>query len=669
MSSIEKETTLDTNPRSNAVYYGQDVYSSEENSKISDADSDFDPVGFNKPKKSFDDIWLSKITAHESPNGKKRSKKNIKNTKNTTNDNIDIEDELDPELVALVEGRRSESVSNTKSTKEVPKVSPTKDDDIIKITNSEIENDDVTIIKTSSKIKANEKETSKKETNQINKNANVDEYNISEIKKLAEKYPNTYWKERHAFPEQGGPIDFIDADHPLRLLPTSISDQGPITGIQLSQCGEMLATFSNTGFVKIWDTNTFSLLRKLKDPEEANIEEFYVGQFTPDSKYVITGGKLKDRKMWSNADEDNHILPCPLKVFDILTGECVARLSGHTEEIICVKRVVYKETNYWITTSQDGFIRRWPMKDDWITPLEESKAFVDGVSCMVFSVSFVPNTGNRFFVAACDERVKLFDMEACKVVQTFDQIYSSYCDCVKFIEPLENLEYQPQPQLNDENDEVCEIIEDTKAETGDGSIVIESQEMQVDTNDAETKTIKEESLDNKTETVCDEKPKVQNTPELDKKVDSDQNCAYLLTRGVELLDSENNTVSSIPNTVTLHKLVFPSEDSNKFELVEIRRFHNEEYLSNSWLIRIVSNGRYVLAPTYNGLVFVFHLSTGKLAAILRDHQSIEVRDAKFHPFRKMLFTSSDDGSVMVYSQEKDESTEQLVNSTNTDETG
>ncbi|KAJ1676424.1 hypothetical protein EV182_008216, partial [Spiromyces aspiralis] len=74
------------------------------------------------------------------------------------------------------------------------------------------------------------------------------------------------------------------------------------------------------------------------------------------------------------------------------------------------------------------------------------------------------------------------------------------------------------------------------------------------------------------------------------------------------------------------------------------------YLSNSWLIRITSNGRYLLAPTLNGQVFVFHLATGQVTAVLRDHESLEVRDVKFHPFRKLLFTCSDDGMVKVYTQ-------------------
>lgn len=89
-----------------------------------------------------------------------------------------------------------------------------------------------------------------------------------------------------------------------------------IIGMTLSADGTMLATFSNIGAVKIWDVeNEFKLIQKLRDPDEKNIDEFYCGQFTSDMQdHIVTGGKLKDRHRWSAEDEDNHILPCPIKV-------------------------------------------------------------------------------------------------------------------------------------------------------------------------------------------------------------------------------------------------------------------------------------------------------------------------------------------------------------------
>ncbi|KAJ1879376.1 hypothetical protein LPJ66_011705, partial [Kickxella alabastrina] len=366
-------------------------------------------------------------------------------------------------------------------------------------------------------------------------------FDPSRVAELAARYPDLYWKELATAAESPSDchviddstrIDFIDDEHPLELLTSNMSDQMALTGMALSPDGTMLATFGSSGHVHIWDTDSFECLTTLRDLSEPNIDEFFVGQFTPNSEYLVVGGKLKDRKRWSEADEDNHILPCPLKVFNVLTGQVVARLEGHSEEILCAKSVVYKGENYFVTTSQDGYIRRWHMDSDWVVLLD-SQEVEDGITCMAFTVSFVPNTGNRFFLASTDDHVTLMDLENCKIVQRFDPIYSSYCDCGKFIELVEEPVYQPRKPVA----------------IDDGDDIGVSSAASVPT----TTTI----------------PKVFGA------------YAYFVTRGVELLDAEDNTVSSRPNTCTLHRLVYPTEPDGKFELQEIRRYHHDEYLSNS----------------------------------------------------------------------------------------
>jgi WD40 repeat protein len=129
--------------------------------------------------------------------------------------------------------------------------------------------------------------------------------------------------------------------------------------------------------------------------------------------------------------------------------------------------------------------------------------------------------------------------------------------------------------------------------------------------------------------------------------------SYFITRGVELLDAEDNTVNSIPNTVCLHKLIHPTSPGGSFQIEEVKRFKHDDYSSNSWLIKITSNGRYILAPTFHGQVFVFNIASGEVTAVFKDHQEIEVRDVLFHPTKKLVFTCADDGSVRVYRSEKD----------------
>lgn len=124
--------------------------------------------------------------------------------------------------------------------------------------------------------------------------------------------------------------------------------------------------------------------------------------------------------------------------------------------------------------------------------------------------------------------------------------------------------------------------------------------------------------------------------------------SYFVTRGVELLDAEDNTVNSIPNTVRLHKLIYPTTAGTSFKIEEVRKYKHDDYNSNSWLIKTTSNGRYILAPTFNGQVFVFNIATGEVTGVFRDHEEIEVRDVMFHPRKKLVFTCADDGSVRVY---------------------
>ncbi|CAG8640317.1 23367_t:CDS:10, partial [Cetraspora pellucida] len=410
----------------------------------------------------------------------------------------------------------------------------------------------------------------------------VPQYQPSLVEKASILYPDNYWK-FHA-ESNTGMINYINEEHQLELINVDVRDQGPITGMTLSPDGAMLVTFCNVGCAKIWDTADFKLIQKLRDTEEVNIDEFFVGKFIPNHTRMAIGGKLKDRHHWSKDDDDNHILPCPLKIFDVITGKVIARLEGHTEEILCVKTVIYKGAPYFLTTSQDGYIIKWKMRDDWTT-LISKQPMVDGLTCMAFTVSFVPNTANRYFMAATDEHVRLYDFDAAQLMQTFsDNMYSQYCDCGKFIHPIESLEDQ---EINDDSVEEC----NSKSK------------------------------------------KKQISPKF----------AYFVTRGVEILDAEGGKIgdASRVNVCILHKLIYPSKKGQPFELKEVRRYGHKDYHSNSWLIKISSNGRYITAPTMTGHVFIFNLRTGNVTAILRDHEDLEVRDVIFHPWKPLLFTSAD----------------------------
>ncbi|KAI8099614.1 WD40-repeat-containing domain protein [Halteromyces radiatus] len=410
---------------------------------------------------------------------------------------------------------------------------------------------------------------------------------LERMKELTERYPDKFWQ-YHA--DSGhAMIDAINENHVLEPVQCNISDQGAITGLTLSPNGLLLATFSTIGSIKIWDIgNDLRMVRKLRDADEPNIDEFYCGQFVADApEIVVAAGKLKDRHQWSSEDEDNHILPCPIKIFNMETGKVIAKLEGHDEEILCIKALRFNGENYYISTSQDGHIIKWRMADDWITLLDWKK-MEDEETCMAFTVSFLPNAGNKYFLAACDEHLRLYDFEHGKLIQTFENLYSSYCDCGKFINWLDESSYW-----------------DTLKET------------------ASTKASRQQ-----------------------------QQYAWFISRGAELCDESGGITS--PNTCTLHRLVYPNEEDGLFTLEEIRRYKHEDYIANSWLVKVASNGRYMLAPTMYGQVFVFNLLSGQLTAILKHHEDMEIRDVVFHPYAPLMFSSGDDGAVKVYSYKSDD---------------
>ena len=98
----------------------------------------------------------------------------------------------------------------------------------------------------------------------------------------------------------------------------------------------------------------------------------------------------------------------------MVKGTVLSRLEGHEEEVLNVQTCYFRNSAYYVSASQDGYIFKWEMEPDWCT-LRKKTRLEDGETCMVFTISFVPNTGNKYFIAACDDRIKLFDFEVGKV--------------------------------------------------------------------------------------------------------------------------------------------------------------------------------------------------------------------------------------------------------------
>ncbi|KAJ9049635.1 hypothetical protein DSO57_1022256 [Entomophthora muscae] len=249
-------------------------------------------------------------------------------------------------------------------------------------------------------------------------------------------------------------IDRISSVEFLTPKKDVMHDQGAVMSVKISPDGKLLASFCKVGHVKLWDLETFELLATLRDRSELDIDEFYVGVFSPNQKYIVTGGKRKDRRHWSINDNDNRILPCTIKVFDTLTGKVTARLEAHSEEVLGIKGAYFRGVHYYLSSGQDGCIWKWRLSEDHTQIISRSK--IADSSSIVFNVSFLPNVGNKYFIAACDKNLKIYDFETEKLVQTFETAYTAYCDNVKFV--------SPHSDIREEWDSIDEPSEDVDFE-------------------------------------------------------------------------------------------------------------------------------------------------------------------------------------------------------------
>ncbi|PRP82326.1 hypothetical protein PROFUN_10230 [Planoprotostelium fungivorum] len=255
-------------------------------------------------------------------------------------------------------------------------------------------------------------------------------FNAQEIMKLAKSNPDHYF----SIPADGNMMDEINDHHPLKLQHV-ISHQGAFYCMRLSPDFKMLATCTNLGAIQIWNTTTWKLVIEMRDRKEKHIEEFFVLSWSEDGRFIIAGGKLKSRTSWSLQDEDCHILPCPLKVFNITSGEVVETLHGHEEEILCLKRIKFDGETFLISGSEDGRMIKWKMNRDY--GLVKKEMMDDLTTNMVISLTFVPDCGNRYYLASSDTDIKLFDFQHGKMVASWPNPYSYLCDSIEVVCPRE----------------------------------------------------------------------------------------------------------------------------------------------------------------------------------------------------------------------------------------
>jgi WD40 repeat protein len=110
------------------------------------------------------------------------------------------------------------------------------------------------------------------------------------------------------------------------------------------------------------------------------------------------------------------------------------------------------------------------------------------------------------------------------------------------------------------------------------------------------------------------------------------------------LEDEKEKLPMVKNECHLRKINF---EDGVWSIEIIQSYQDDDYLSNSYLVKIISNGKYLFSPDNNGKVFIWNLKSGNLVSILNDHLNNEVRDIMI--FDSFLFTCGDDSSVLIYS--------------------
>jgi WD40 repeat protein len=141
---------------------------------------------------------------------------------------------------------------------------------------------------------------------------------------------------------------------------------------------------------------------------------------------VVAGGKTKDRKRWCDQDDDNHVLPTSLHLWDVYQGTVLVQLPGHQEEILDIKVILSHSHQYkLVSVGQDGTM----MLSVWNIDDQSVQSSILSLGTMVFSVDVL---STRYLVCAVDDCIGIVDLKIEHMVASWKQ-NSCYCDFVFFV--------------------------------------------------------------------------------------------------------------------------------------------------------------------------------------------------------------------------------------------
>jgi len=232
------------------------------------------------------------------------------------------------------------------------------------------------------------------------------------------------------------PVQYINSNYPLTNI-AKLNHNGDVYTMAWSTKSNMICTGSSLSTIRVFDRKEWNQLIEIRDKEEKNIESFNVILWAADDKFIIAGGALKARDQWDSESNDNGVIPSPIKIFDVVNGTIVGKLEGHESEVLDIKLLKYNGDNYLLSCGSDGKIIKWKMNAECNKMVEKTE--FDQSSETVACLAFFPKSGNRLFAAACDNGIKIFDFETMELYETFDDLYSSICDSIMFVEECPEL--------------------------------------------------------------------------------------------------------------------------------------------------------------------------------------------------------------------------------------